>query len=78
MHKFCNNDLKKFIFLLIKGAYPYEYMDNCKRFDETSLPDKKAFHSELYLEDITDIDFGYAQKVFQELKLKNLCDYHNL
>ena len=47
-------------------------MDSCKRFDETSLSDKKAFRSELYLEDITDRDYGYAQKVFQELELKNL------
>ena len=29
-------------------------MDSWERFDETSLPDKKSFYSELYLEDITD------------------------
>ena len=49
-----------------------------KRFDEASLPDKKAFYSELYLEDITDKDYTHAQKVFKELKLKNLGDYHDL
>ena len=38
--EFCNGDLNKFILLLRKGVYPYEYMDNWKRFDETSLPDK--------------------------------------
>ena len=27
------------ILLLRKGIYPYEYMDNWERFDETSLPD---------------------------------------
>ena len=53
-------------------------MDSWKRFDETSLPDKKAFYSELYLEDITDDDYTHAQKVFEELKLKNLGDYHDL
>ena len=26
--EFCNRDLNKFILLLIKGVYPYEYMDN--------------------------------------------------
>ena len=77
-HKFCNNDLNKFILLLRKGAYPYEYMDSWERFDETSLPDKKAFYSELYLEDITDKGYAHAQKVFEELKLKNLGDYHDL
>ena len=28
-----------------KGAYPYEYMDNFKRFSEGKLPDKKCFYS---------------------------------
>ena len=41
MYQFCNRDLKKFVFLLRKGLYPYEYMDSWERFDETSLPDKK-------------------------------------
>ena len=38
---------------------------------------KKDFYSELYLEDITDKDYMHAQKVFEELKLKNLGDYQD-
>ena len=53
-------------------------MDSWERFNETSLPGKKAFYSELYLEDITDKDYKHAQKVFKELNLKNLVDYHAL
>ena len=49
-----------------------EYTDSWERFDETSLPDKKAFYSELYLEDITDKDYTHARKVFEEFKLKNI------
>ena len=30
------------------------------------------------LENITDEDYTHAQKVFEELKLKNLGDYHDL
>ena len=41
--------------LLRKGVHPYEYMGSWERFDETLLPDKKAFYSELNLEDITDV-----------------------
>ena len=78
IYQFCNEDINKFVSLLRKGVYPYEYMDSWERFDETSLPDKKAFYSELYLEDITNEDYIHSQKIFEELQLKNLGDYHNL
>ena len=42
-YSFCNNDLNKFILLLRKGVYPYEYMECWKRLNETSLPRKKKF-----------------------------------
>ena len=64
--------------MLKNGVYPYEYTDSWKRFDET-LPYKKYFYSELYLEDIIeDKDYTHAQRVFKELGLKNLDDYHDL
>ena len=53
-------------------------MDSWKKFDNTLLPDKKSFYSESHLEDITDKDYAHAQKVFEELKLKNLGDYNDL
>ena len=63
--------------LLRKGVYPYAYMDSWERFDETSLPNKKSFYRELYLEDITNEDYTHVQKIFEELKLKNLGNYHD-
>ena len=33
---------------------------------------KKAFYIKLHLEDITDEDYIHAQKVFEEVKLKDL------
>ena len=35
VYKFCNGDLNKFVLLLIKGVYLYEYMDSWKKIDET-------------------------------------------
>ena len=78
IYEFCNGDINKFILLLRKGVYPYEYMDSWKRFDETSLPDKEAFYSSLNMEDNTDIDHRHAKRVFKNLNIKNLCDYHDL
>ena len=63
--------------LLRKGVYPYEYMDNWERFDETSLPNKESFYSDLNMENIDDIDYRHGN-VFKRFKLKNLGEYHDL
>ena len=85
---FCNVDINKSILLLRKGVYPYEYMDNWERFDETSLPNKEVFYSNLNMEDITDVDYRHAKRVFNgiafnEIVLKSfnnkkLGDCHDL
>ena len=41
-YKFSNHNNKKFILLLRKGVYPYEYMGDWEKFNETSLPEKEA------------------------------------
>ena len=58
-------------------------MDSWERFNETSLPDKESFYSNINIEDITDVDYRHAKRVFNEvvpknLSNKNLSDYHDL
>ena len=52
--KFSDNDINKFILLLRKGVYPYEYMDHWGKFDGTIFSEKEKFYSNLTMEDITD------------------------
>ena len=63
IYKFCNGNLNKFVTLLRKGVFPYEYMDRWEKFDETALPPKKNFYNNLNLEDVFEI--------------KNLGEYHD-
>ena len=77
-YSFCNNDLNKFILLLRKGVYPYEYMDSWEKFNETSLPSKEDFYSNLNMENIDDIDYRRGNNVFKGFKLENLGDYRDL
>ena len=74
-YSFCNNDLNKFIFLLRKGVYPYEYMDSWEKINEKSLPSKKYFCSNLNME---DMDYRHGNNVFERFVLENLGDYHDL
>ena len=78
VYQFCNNDLNKFVLLLRKGVYPYEYMDSWEKFNEATLPPKEVFYSNLNLEDISDEDYAHAQKVWDIFEIKNLGKYHDL
>ena len=49
-----------------------------KKFDETSLPDKKAFYNKLNVEDITDKDYDHVQKVWEVFEIKYLSENHDL
>ena len=77
-YEFCSKNLNKFVLLLRKGVNPYENMDNWKRFNEISLPNKESFYSNLNMENIEVIDYRHGHNVFKRYKLKNLGEYHDL
>ena len=76
--KFCDNDLNKFLILLRKGVYPYEYMDEWNKFNEKVLPSKESFYNNLTLEDTTKTDYAHANNTFKKFNINNLGEYHNL
>ena len=76
--QFCNNDLDKFIMLLRKGFYPYEYIDEWDKFNEKVLPGKESFYSNLTLENISETDYAHANNVFKKFNINNLGEYHDL
>ena len=76
-YKFSDHDNNKFILLLRKGVYPYEYMEDWQKFNETSLPEKEYFYSHLNMEDITDADYAHSKRVCKGFKIKNLGEYHD-
>ena len=78
VYEFCGYDMNKFITLLRKGVYPYEYMDEWNKSDEKELPVKESFYSNLTMEDISDTDYKHANNVFKKFDLNNLGDYHDL
>ena len=52
-------------------------MDYWERFNEITRK-KKAFYSNVNIEDITDEDYLHAKKVCKNFEIKNLSEYHDL
>ena len=59
---FSNNDIDKYVLLLRKGVYSYEYMDEWEKVNETSLPKKENFYNNLNMRNITDSDYNHANR----------------
>ena len=76
-YKFCDNDLNKFIMLLRKGVYPYEYIDEWDKFNEMIIPSKESFYSNLTLENISETDYAHTNNVFKKFNINNLGEYHD-
>ena len=58
--KLSNYEINKFILLLRKGVYTYEYMEEQEKYNEILLPEKGEFYSSLNVKDIRDAD-GYKR-----------------
>ena len=71
-----------------KGAYPYEYMNSFKRFNEEKLCARKYFYSSTKKGKIDDDgkisdghigikDYLTCEKIWNKFKMKNMGDYHD-
>ena len=76
--KLCKKNMEKFILLLKKCVYPYEYMDSFDKFDETTLPNIENFYSSLELRNFDVKEYNHAKKLWGIFNIKNIGDYHDL
>ena len=63
------NFVFSFLFFCV---YPYEYMNNREKFDETSILPKEAFYSKLNEEGISDADYARIKKTWEVFEIRNL------
>ena len=72
-----------------KGAYPYEYMNSFKRFNEDKLCARKYFFSSTKDKKISEDgkisddhvsieDYMVCERIWDRFKMKNMGDYHYL
>ena len=53
-------------------------MDDWEKFNETTLPKKGDFCSNLNMENITNVDYMHVKRVCKDFEIKNLGEYHDL
>ena len=63
--------------LIRKGIYSYEYMDSWDRFNETSLPSRDNFYSNLYMSGAGDSEYDHVRNVWREFGIRNMGEYHD-
>ena len=61
-----------------KGVYPYSYMDSWDKFEETTLPPREKFYSDLTKSHISDDEFKFIHELWDTFGLKNLGELHDL
>ncbi|XP_066585614.1 uncharacterized protein [Prorops nasuta] len=84
----CKSDMKivrencinntEFELVTQKGVFPYDYLDNWDKFEDTTLPKYEDFYSELSLCNITLEEYEHAKKVWKIFNIKNLGEYSDL
>ena len=68
---------KDLALMTLKVVYPYKSMDSFEWFQELQLATKDAFYRSVIEEDISEIDYTHAQRVFNHFNMTDLGDYHN-
>ena len=53
-------------------------MDGWEKFNETSLPEKEEFHSNVNTKDIINADYMHTKTVCKDFEIKYLGEYRDL
>ena len=61
-----------------KGIYPYDWMNDEEKMNETQLPPMDEFYNTLNDTHISTDDYAHAQHVWNHFKCQTFQDYHEL
>lgn len=67
-----------FTLLNRKGVFPYEFVDNFEKLEETTLPQKESFYSTLTDSNASEMDYIHAKNVWTTFRIRTLGEYSDL
>ena len=73
-----NTHSKNFELCLRNSVFTYDWFDCLEKLTEKQFPPKEAFFSKLIDSEISDENYGHAQKVWKQFEMKSFREYHDL
>ena len=58
------------LFCCCEKEYPFEYLHDWEKLNETLLPEKGDIFSSLKMKDITDADYTYTKRISKNFETK--------
>lgn len=69
---------EKFMSMIHKGIYPYDWFNDYTKMNQTELPTMKQFYSKLTNTEISIESYITAKKVWKLFNCQTFKDYHNI
>ena len=71
-------DNEKFKFIRQKGVFPYKYINDYSKLDETKLPSKDEFYNDLIDEHISEEEYERAQSIWKLFNCNSIGEYSDI
>lgn len=68
-------DLEQRKLLKRKGIFPYSYITDMSKLNETSLPLRESFYNDLAKSHVSPEDYNFAQEVWKKFQCQTMRDY---
>lgn len=69
---------EEFELLTRKGVFPYDYVDSWRKLEETAIPPRERFYSQLNNENISESEYSHACNVWRVFRIETLGEYSDL
>lgn len=71
-------DVTSFNLMIRKNVFPYDYITDLAKLQETALPSKELFFNRLTNSNVSDVDYNHALNVWSHFQINSLGEYSDI